>query len=223
MVPLKIFKDGSIHELKTDAFTKSIIDLCETHRKENKALTFAFLVYDFENPQIFKIIEDENYWNALNTISGKYLSVYYIHSREKIFGEDLLVHNGVEHRMFYPIDDRIQRSAVLPILKKHLALDDDVKLPAILFFQVEGKLISDYFLIELFEEKIEESFLELRDYILSAVNRLKMIGPENYGNLQPIFESLIEGVKFTKFRKVFFRNAKKFPVKWLTSWIISKE
>ena len=159
MVPLKIFKDGSIHELKTDDFIESIIDLCETHRKENKALTFAFLIYDFETPQIYKILEDVNYWNALNTISGKYLSVYYIHSRENTFGEDLSTHNGHEQRRLFPIDDRIRLSAVMPMLKNYLALDEDVKLPAILFFQVEGKLISDYFLIELFEEKMEESFL----------------------------------------------------------------
>jgi hypothetical protein len=41
-----------------------------------------------------------------------------------------------------------------------------VKLPSILFFQVEGQIISDYFLIELFEETIEKSFIELKDYIL---------------------------------------------------------
>ena len=218
MVPLKIFEDGFIHELSTDVFSKGIIDLCETHRKENRALAFAFLIYDFENPQIFKMLEDVNYWNALNTISGKYLSVYYIHSRENTFGEDLSIHNGHEHRRLYPIDDIIQLSAVMPMLKNYLALDEDVKLPAILFFQVEGKLISDYFLIELFEEKIEESFLELKDYIFSAVNQLKMIDPDNYGNFQPIFESLKQRVKSTKFRKVLFRNVQKFPVKLLISW-----
>ena len=82
MVPLKIFKDGRIHELSADAFGRSIIDLCEKHRKEKRALAFAFVLYDFENPQILKILNDEIYWNALNSISGQYLSIYYIHSRE---------------------------------------------------------------------------------------------------------------------------------------------
>jgi len=222
MVPLKIFEGGLIHELSTDIFSKGIITLCEKHRKQNRALAFAFLIYDFENPQIFKILEDVNYWNALNTISGKYLSVYYIHSRENTFGEDLSAHNGHEHRWLYPIEDRMQLSAVMPMLKNYLALDEDVKLPAILFFQVEGKLISDYFLIELFEDKMEESFIELKDYISSAVNQLKMIDPDNYGNYQPIFESLKQRVKSTKFRKVFSRNVQKFPVKFLIDWIIGK-
>jgi hypothetical protein len=79
MVPLKIFNDGMIQELSNDAFSQSIIDVCEKHRNDKRALAFAFILYDFENPQIFKILNDRNYWNALHIISGKYLSIYYIH------------------------------------------------------------------------------------------------------------------------------------------------
>ncbi len=108
------------------------------------------------------------------------------------------------------------------MLKNYLELDEDAKIPSILFFQVEDALISDYFLIELSEEKIEESFLELRDYIVSAVDRLKMIDPDNYGNFQPIFESLKQGVKSTRFRRVLFKNVQKFPVQLLISWFVGK-
>jgi len=206
----------------TDAFTKGIVDLCERHRKENRALAFAFLMYDFQNPQIFKILEDINYWNALNTISGEYLSVYYIHSPENTFGQDLSLHNAVEHRWLYPIDHRMQLNRVTAMLRNYLAFDEHVRLPVILFFQVEGNLICDYFLIELFEDKMEESFLELKEYLSSAVNRLKMIAPENYGNVQAIFESMKHGVKHTKFRRILFKSVQKFPVQLLLSWIIGK-
>ena len=108
------------------------------------------------------------------------------------------------------------------MLKRYLELNEVVKNPSILFFQVEGTLISDYFLIELLEEKIEESFLELKAYVSSAVDRLKMIDPENYGNIQPIFESLKQGVRSTKFRKALFRNVQNFPVQLLISWILGK-
>jgi len=222
MVPLKLLKDGLIHELSTDAFDQSIIDVCKKHREDNRALAFAFILYDFENPQIFKILNDRNYWNALNTISGQYLSIYYIHSRENTFGEDLAAISYLEQRGLYPIEGKYNLGAVLPMLKRYLELNEDVKNPSILFFQVEGTLISDYFLIELFEEKIEESFLELKAYVSSAVDRLKMIDPENYGNVQPIFESLKQGVRSTKFRKVLFRNVQKFPVQLLISWIVGK-
>ena len=71
MVPLKIFENGSIHELNTDDFSDGVIELCEKHREKGRALAFAFLIYDFCNPQIIKVLEDADYWNALNTISGK--------------------------------------------------------------------------------------------------------------------------------------------------------
>ncbi len=81
MVPIKLQKDGSIYELGTEEFSRSIIEVCEKHRKENRALAFAFILYNFENPQIVKILNDKNYWNALNTISDHYLSIYYINSQ----------------------------------------------------------------------------------------------------------------------------------------------
>jgi hypothetical protein len=222
MVPLKIFQNGSVHELNTNDFSSGIIELCEKHREESRALAFAFLIYDFRNPQIFKVLEDADYWNALDTISGKFLSIYYIHSRERNFAEDLTAANDVERRWMHPIDAGIPVDHLLPMLKKYLALDNNVKLPSILFFQVEGKLISDYFIIELSEESIEKSFIELRDYIVTAVERLKMIDPDNYGNVQPIFESLKQGVDSTRFRKVLFRNVQKFPVQLLLSWLVGK-
>jgi len=212
MVPIKILKDGRIHELSTDAFGQSIIDVCEKHRKENRALAFAFIIYNFENPQISKILNDKNYWNAINTISGKYLSIYYIHSYENTFGEDLLTISDYEQRGLYPIESKNSLDTVLPMLKRYLELDEDVKNPSILFFQVEGNLISDYFIIKLLEEKIEESFLELKDYISSAVERLKMIDPKYYGNIQTIFESLKHGVRSTNLRKVFFKKVQKIPL-----------
>ncbi len=56
MVPLKIFNDGMIQELSNDAFAQSIIDVCEKHRDDKRALAFAFILFDFESPQIFKIL-----------------------------------------------------------------------------------------------------------------------------------------------------------------------
>jgi hypothetical protein len=222
MVRLKLLEDGSIRELSTDAFYPSIIDVCKKHREDNRALAFAFVIYDFENPQISKILNDRDYWNALNTISGRYLSIYYIHSREDTFGKGLASVSGREQRGLYPIERDNDMTVILPMLKRYLELDEDVKNPSILFFQVEGTLISDYFLIELFEGRIEGSFLELKDYISSAVDRLKMIDPENYGNIQPIFESLKEGLRSTKFRKGLFRKAQKFPLKFLLDWLAGK-
>ena len=222
MVPLKVFQNGSIHELSFDNFTGGIVELCEQHREQNRALAFAFLIYDFRNPQIIKVLEDVDYWNALNSISGNLLSIYYINSHEKKFAEDLAEASDIERRAMHPITTGKPFSNLLPMLKNYLSLDDNVKLPSILFFQVDGSLISDYFLVELAEESIEKSFIELKNYIVVAVERLRKIDPENYNNSQPIFESLKQGVESTKFRTVLFRNVQKFPVQLLLSWLLGK-
>jgi hypothetical protein len=220
MVPLKIFQDGRVHELSTKDFSEGIIELCEKHRNEGRALAFAFLLYDFQNPQIIKVLEDRDYWNALNATSGKYLSIYYIHTKERFFAEDLNASNGVEKRGMHPISGGVDIDNIVPILKRYLALETNVKMPSILFFQVEGALISDYFLIELFEETIEKSFIELKDYILEAVASLKRIDPTCYENYQPIFECLKREVKSKRFRKVSFGNVQKFPVQLLINWFL---
>lgn len=222
MVPLKIFENGSIHELNADDFSNGVINLCEKHREQNRALAFAFLIYDFRSPQIIKVLEDIDYWNALHVISGKWLSIYYIHSGEKKFAEDLAAASEIETRGMHPLRTNVPFCHTLPMLKRYLALDYDVSLPSILFFQVEDGLISDYFLVELSEESIENSFVELKNHINAAVERLKMIAPEYYENSQPIFDSLKQGVESTKIRKALFRNIQKFPVGLLLNWLRGK-
>ena len=101
MVPLKILIDGEIHYIEEKEFTGSINDLCEKHKNDNRALAFAFLIYDFENPQIIKVLDDTDYWNALHHTSGKLLSIYYIHSREEKFAEDLEEASPIEKRGLY--------------------------------------------------------------------------------------------------------------------------
>jgi len=221
MWPIRLLKNNAIVDLKEEEISSSIIALSENHRSENRAIAFAFILYDFGNPQISKVLNDIDYFKALNQISGNLLSIFYIDYPKNTFGKDLSRVTNYEQRSLHKIHGE-GKSAVLPILKNYLQPEDLSKIPSILFFQVEDDMISDYFLIELVEEKIEESFLELRDYILEAVDRLEIINKENYCNFKIIFESLKQGVESAKFRKVMFRNVKKFPVTLLINWIATE-
>ena len=219
MVPLKIVKEGFVEELHKENFKNSIVDFCEQHKKENRALAFAFLMYDFENPQINKIIEDKDYWTSLHKISGQYLSVFYINSKEEYFGEDLSSSGFEEKRGLYAVG---KNQEILPVLKQYFELDSNVKLPSILFFQVDERMIIDYFLLNLDEEKVEDSFIELKTYIKEAVNNLKGIKTEFYHNSKEIFEVMKSGVEGKKFKSVLFKRIQKFPLNLLISWIIGK-
>lgn len=222
MVPLKVLIDGGIHYIQEKQFTGGITELCEQHKNDNRALAFAFLIYDFENPQIIKILDDRDYWNALHHISGNLLSIYYIHSKEQIFAEDLEESSPIEQRGLFKGTTDEKYQFVVPILKRYFKLENNVKLPSVLFFQTNGGMVTDYFLVELKEEAVEKSFLELKSYIKAAVERLALIKEENYNNSEGIFENLKQGVGFERNKKIIFRSVKQFPVQLLLSWFAGK-
>jgi hypothetical protein len=62
------------------------------------------------------VLEDRNYWNALNAISGRYLSIYYIHTKERNFAEDLKAANCNQKRGMHPISGGVAIDTVVPML-----------------------------------------------------------------------------------------------------------
>lgn len=61
-----------------DNLRNYIMQVCQTHRDENRALAFAFIVADLHNPHVNKILHDHNYINSLHEISGKTLTVFFL-------------------------------------------------------------------------------------------------------------------------------------------------
>ncbi len=222
MVPLKILVDGEVHYIEHGPFKGTVTELCQKHKDENRAIAFAFLIFDFEHPQLIKVLDDKEYWNALHAISGELLSIFYIHSREQNFAEDLKKSDCLMKRGLYPCTADQQYQEAAAILKNFFVFDGEVKLPSVLFFQTSGQMVEDYFLIELKEERIEESFIELKSYIKAAVERLNIIDAENYDNTTGIFENLKQGVTVERNRRIISRNISKFPIQLLLSWILGK-
>lgn len=70
-----------------------------------------------------------------------------------------------------------------------------MRYPSILFFQVNQNSVTDSLLIQLDEEMIEASFLELKSYLDSAARTLKKIELENKFNIDIIFDNLESSVK----------------------------
>lgn len=223
MVPLRFRKDGQFYHLGNDEFKNSILELCNLHRQENRALCFCFLFHDYSNPQIFKILSDDDYWNALHEISGDFLSIFYIATDEKVFGQDLHENDGIEKRGLHELKTEQDFGNVIkPILKQYFEIEEPIHLPSLIFFQVDGKGVTDYFAVELNEQRIEESFLELRDYIANSVNTLKEIQPINYTNSQAIFNLLRNTVEGRNLKRRIFKSTQSFPMNLLLGWVISK-
>ena len=82
MVPLVINQNKKFDQFN---FKNYLIQTCKQHREEGRALAFAFIIYDFENHTISEILEKRNYWNSLDKISGKKLSIFYVNSNDSYF------------------------------------------------------------------------------------------------------------------------------------------
>lgn len=219
MVPITTFKDGNILDLTSRDFYTSLIDICAEHKKDKRALAFAFILYNQKTPQVIKMLNDNEYWDSLNVTSGKFLSIFYIIQPDNYFAQDLKENNGIEMRDLYAIRSK---DGIKPILKRFFNLDKQVNLPAVLFFQVTDSLVSDYFLISLDERNVEESFWELQDYIQKAVDKLEGVEFDINHNSAEIFYRLKNGVTEKRIGKQIFKLTQKFPIQLLAGWLTSK-
>ena len=84
-------------------------------------------------------------------------------------------------------------------LKTEFQIEESIQHPFVIFFQTDGENILDYFVVELKQEKLEDSFLELKSQIKNAVDALSKL-PNNYQNNQRVFELIEAGVQSGRFR-----------------------
>ena len=185
MFPIYLNTEGKGYDFTS--FNKKMIKVCNEHRQKGRALAFAFILYDFENPQLWEILNDPKYWLALNQISGEYLTVFSVNYSPAKKTNNLQYLTKVTASY----DPRL---ATNTLIQKYFK-DTTVKYPAILFFQVDNNSVIDALLIDLKEEEVEKSFLELRDFLKSAVQALKRITPQNKQNTKEIFDCLQNEVK----------------------------
>ena len=204
-----ILLNSQNEEHNFDTFYHRFLSICEEHKQNERAMAFAFILYDFTNPQISKILKDSDYWLSLNEASGRYLTVFSLHYKPEP------TYNEFEHdshsmgfmTSFTSSSNPSQNSNKL--IEEYFGRELEVKYPAVLFFQTNSDEIIDYTLIELDERGIEQAFEELQNYIDKAVDALKLITDENKNNFKEIFSNLETRVTNTRTRKVASRNLKK--------------
>ena len=81
--------------------------------------------------------------------------------------------------------------------------------------------MTDYFFIELKNEKLEEAFLELKEYITEAVDQLKKVHPRFFTNRQEIFNELKRAITQKKNLKVISKFIKNIPIKEIVELIFA--
>lgn len=195
-----------------NSLTEYIFKTCNQHRKENRALAFALIVYDFHNPHVEKMLEDKAYYNALDHVSGKFLTIFYINSNYLTYQSKIAAEsNKVTLELsIQKVDTPVN---VSPKLVAHKIINQEtLPSPSILFFNVKGSVITEYTIANLRENEVEKGFNELIKIVELAVGGMKDVQEGYKDNHDEIFDLLkqtIEGAEFWKSTKSNFKKMMK--------------
>ena len=141
---------------------------------------------------------------ALNNISGRHLTIFSLNFIEKKEEHDNFV--GLQYMSNVRTSKNLNKT-INQLTKKYFG-DNSYSFPSILFFEVDNEKITDRFIIELHEEKIEETFFELKDYIKSAAQEIKKANQEKEIKFNKIFDKVELKLKKKKLYRKFKRVSK---------------
>lgn len=195
-----------------ESLEKHILEVSQKHKDDKRAFAFALIVCDFNNPHIYKILNDTGYYNALDYVSGKTITVFYVNS-------DYLSHQSQKAKesnsvlMEFGIQKVNGPANLSPkFLAESLINIEYLPSPSILFFNISNYVISDFTIAQLRENEIEKGFNELIKVIQIAVDSLEQVQEEYRANETEIFNLLkqsIDGSEFWKNAKSGFSKAMK--------------
>ncbi|MEF3078714.1 hypothetical protein [Winogradskyella poriferorum] len=178
-----------------------IMKTCANHFKEKRALAFALIVYDFEDPQVIEILQNQKYFDALDYISGDKLTVFYINSQyldyqSKVASESNLMHIelGVQ-KIGGPVN-------VSPkIIAENLINKENLPSPSVLFFTVSENVITNFTIAQLRHQEVEKGFIELKEIIKNGVGSLDKVQDDYKENKPEIFNLIKGSIEASEFWK----------------------
>jgi hypothetical protein len=207
MVP--IYLNGRNEDYSFQSFHENMIKICNEHINDGRALAFAFILYDFTNESLVKALQNKVNWKALHELSGKYLTVFSIHTkgRQRVRANNPASDNRFTQYMTTISSYESPKESENLLLKKYFK--SDVKFPAILFFQVDKLKVIDSVIFELEAQGEDNIYYEMKNYIIAAVKALQNI-PEgsNEDNLD-IFRELKGNVNQVQAKKNYKKVGKK--------------
>ena len=76
MFDIYLREGGYPHGFGIEEFAREFPKICRSHRETGRALAFAFILFDYDHPEVRKVLYDQMYWDALDKISGRFLTVF---------------------------------------------------------------------------------------------------------------------------------------------------
>jgi hypothetical protein len=165
MISVYLFGDGGPQGYRFREFETGVLSICEQHQLEHRASAFAFILHDSTHPEVNRVLQDRDYWASLNTIAGHDLTVFSLHASHL---RDALDIDNVEysHRA-----SQIGRRA-RTVLQVTFGLEE-VRFPALLFFQVQDTAVLGTRLVTLRAITTDQTYRELANLIRMAAEAVR--------------------------------------------------
>lgn len=144
--------------LSFDSFIRRFQEICQQHVNAKRAHAFAFIFYDFRDKTIRRILKSQGGFANLDRLSGRNLSVFYLHSDNEALNKHF---NATFKHVF--------------------EIKESVELPFVLFLKFDGEInnIEDLKVVELEQENpmfaFNELYVTIEDYIKQLENQLIII------------------------------------------------
>lgn len=133
--------------LDRQSFQNRIEQIIKNKMSEGEEKAFALIFYDFRDKNLRRILKDDDVFTKLDRLSGRELSIFYLHS-----GSDEFI-----------------KSFNKQFIKK-LKIVGDVNLPCVVFFRTSEKGLVDISIASIYSDKITHGFQELYEIIRSYVS-----------------------------------------------------
>lgn len=198
-----IFLNNPENGIPFETLKENLISICRSHQIEGRASAFAFIIYNFFDEHVIKILHDKIYWDSLNAISGKYLTVFSLfdsYAKTQLENKGSQWTSTMSYDAFKVNTEKNTEISYKEIINTFFG-EIEFQTPSILFFQVCDNKITDHFLVALKEEKVEDGFLEIKRIIKDSIEAVKDIHPENMENHIEIFNMIKINVNASQFWK----------------------
>lgn len=201
MFSIYLHGPGGTTGYRDEELDEQLSAICERHRGSGRALAFAFILYNYQHPHIEKILEDAHYWNALDHLSGEYLTVFSFH-----------VKGSAQHPRKFANSGRLPQRLIDPLVQANKVLEkyfgQPFTMPALLFFQVADSELVGSYMVGLSSRTVEDAFNEITSVLEIAVNSISGVTEENRGNAQEIFALIKDRLLAKRIRVRFYRMAR---------------
>jgi hypothetical protein len=176
------------------------------------ASIYGFILYTDAHPYVKKVLRDDDFWSALDEISGDYWLIFSIRPEKGTFE--------------YPDFQKDEVGLMIPIWKEpkenkkvleEFGLQSTIDLPLFIAFaqDVDGEILKCTLRIN--DESYESAYDSIKKYVNIITDSIKKISPENrrnpLGTFAAVNYTLTEHEQWKKIKKGI-----KF-VEWIKGWL----